>query len=180
MGEFIWMHFGQAGIQIGVQFWNRMMKEHAIGTDGKPTEFGPRGNVNSLFYESENGKFIPRALFIDTDSMAIEETMKTNIGQLLDVEQFINGKEAAVNYARAHYMHGPILEETIIRAFLNQVSKCENIEALLIFNSLSGGTGSGLFARFIDRIWPNYYKLSKICFSIIPSEDFSSNPIEPI
>ena len=174
MGEFIWMHIGQAGIQVGVQFWNRMMKEHGIGTDGKPTEFGPRGNVNSLFYESENGKFIPRALLIDTDSMVIEETMKTDFGRLLEVDQFINGKEAAVNYARAHYMHGPILGETVINALFNQFSKCENIEALLIFHSLSGGTGSGLFSRILYRISLDYHKLSKICFSIMPSEDYSS------
>ena len=112
--------------------------------------------------------------------MAIEETMKTDIGQLLEVDQFINGKEAAVNHARALYMQGPIMARTLISAFLNQVSKCENIEALLIFHSLSGGTGSGLFSCFIERISDKHPKLSKIWFSIMPSEDYSSNPIEPI
>ena len=72
MEEFVWLHIGQAGIQIGVQFWNRMMKEHAIGTDGKSTEDGLIGNVSSLFDENEKGQFIPRAVFVDTDSMAIE------------------------------------------------------------------------------------------------------------
>ena len=54
-----------------------------------------------------------------TDSMVIEETMKTDFGRLLEVDQFINDKEAAVNYAKAHYMHGPILEETVINALFN-------------------------------------------------------------
>ena len=106
MREFVWLHIGQAGIQIGVQFWNRMMKEHAIGTDGKPTEDGLIGNVSSLFDENEKGQFIPRAVFVDTDSMAIEEVMKSDVGQLLEPEQFVYGKEAAILYSRGWKLIG--------------------------------------------------------------------------
>ena len=54
IGEFIWVCTDQAGIQIGVQFWSRMMMEHYIGSDGRPTEDGPRGNVDSMFDMNEN------------------------------------------------------------------------------------------------------------------------------
>ena len=123
MGEFIWVHIGQAGIQIGVQFWNRMMKEHYIGSDGRPTKDGPRGNVDSMFDMNEKEQFIPRAVFIDTDSMAIEEAMKTDVGQLWESNQFVYGKEAAIYHSRGQYTIGRNIIDKWIESTLIQASK---------------------------------------------------------
>ena len=98
MREIVWVHIGQTGIQIGQQFWELMMKEHGIGMDGKIEEGNGRGDPYVMFDEDEEGLFVPRALFMDTDYMTIEELMKTYLGQLLKPEQLIYGKEVANNF----------------------------------------------------------------------------------
>ena len=155
------------------------MKEHAIGTDGRPIEDKPRGNVSSLFDENEKGQFIPRAIFVDTDSMVIEEAMKTDVGQLLESDQFIYGKEPAITYWRGRFTVGNEITQILIDNILKIIEKCANFESVLIFHSISGGSGSGLFWNIVETLTYKLPKLITISFTIMPSNDYSSDIIEP-
>ena len=152
MSEFIFLHIGQAGVQIGRQLWERFMKEHGIRADGKPNKHGLRWNVDQLFDENEYGQFIQRAVFVDTEEMPIEELMKTDLGQLFDIDQLIYGKESAVFFPRGKYYNGKIISEWAISEILKLASKWVNLEVVIVFHSLSGGTGSGVFWELMDLL----------------------------
>ena len=80
------------------------MAEHGVGYDGHL--LNAKGNPHVMFEEDDDGLFIPRAVFIDTDDIAIEEAMKSDLGQLMKPDQFVYGKEPAINYSRGHFTIG--------------------------------------------------------------------------
>ena len=155
------------------------MREHGIATDGKPSEHGLRGNVEQMFDENEDGQFIPRAVFVDTEDMPIEELMKTDLGQLIDLDQLIYGKESAAFFSRGKYTIGKAISDQALNTILKLVSKWINLEAILVFHSLSGGTGSGVFCQLVDLLLVHLPKVKIISITIMPSQDYSSLVIEP-
>uniref|UniRef100_A0A452QEE9 Tubulin/FtsZ GTPase domain-containing protein n=1 Tax=Ursus americanus TaxID=9643 RepID=A0A452QEE9_URSAM len=67
MREFISIHVGQAGVQIGNACWELCCLEHGIQPDGQmPSDKTIRGGVdsfNTFFSETGAGKHVPRAVF---------------------------------------------------------------------------------------------------------------------
>ena len=62
---------------------------------------------NTFYTESSNGKYVPRAIFVDLEPSVIDEIRVGPYRQLFHPEQLITGKEdAANNYARGHYTIG--------------------------------------------------------------------------
>ena len=177
MSEIIWVHIGQTGIQIGLQFWDLIMAEHGVGYDGHLQY--PKGNPHVMFDEDENGLFIPRAVFIDTDDIAIEEAMKSDLGQLMKPDQFVYGKEPANNFSRGHYTTGREIIDRWLDATMKFVKKCTNIDSILLFHSMSGGTGTGVGSLLFERLNVVIPKVVKVSINVLPSEDNSSLIIEP-
>lgn len=68
-----------------------------------------------MFTETNNGKFVPRSIFIDLDPSPIDEIRTGDYRSLFHPELLISGKEdAANNYARGHYTIGKeILDGTL-------------------------------------------------------------------
>ena len=179
MKEIIWIHIGEAGIRIGQQFWELAMREHGIGKDGRIMEEEKRGNPQVLFYEDENNVFIPRALFWDHDSMAIEELMKTNIGQLLKPDQLVFGKESACYFSKVHFSYNNEFLDRWQSLIARLIEEWTNLDWILFFYSLSGGTGTGFGSRLLQIFSTSFGKIHKVAISILPSEDNSSLIIEP-
>ena len=131
MREIIWIHIGQAGVQIGQQFWQQMMREHNIQQDWTAVPPGTIGNQETMFRETEEGKYMPRAIFIDTDDRTIEQVMNTDIRKSKEDKQFIFDKEDwSNNFARGYYTVGKRNMEKIIlelsNEFIYRKSLCRN------------------------------------------------------
>ena len=80
MREVISVHIGQAGVQLGNACWELYCLEHGITPDGlMPTDDNDENDdsFNTFFYETGNGKHIPRAIFVDLEPTVIgkEERM---------------------------------------------------------------------------------------------------------
>lgn len=59
---------------------------------------------NTFFSETNSGKHVPRAIFVDLEPTVIDEVRTGTYRQLFHPEQLISGKEdAANNFARGHY-----------------------------------------------------------------------------
>ena len=75
MREVISIHVGQAGVQMGQACWELYCLEHDIQPDGTvPTDLTVSGcddSFSTFFSETNCGKYVPRALFVDLEPSVI-------------------------------------------------------------------------------------------------------------
>jgi tubulin alpha len=68
--ETVSIHLGQAGCQLANSTWELYCYEHGIKNDGSLEDFkiGDDDNCfHTFFCESQTGKFVPRAILVDTE-----------------------------------------------------------------------------------------------------------------
>jgi len=68
-GQFIFVHVGQAGVQVGSACWELFCFEHGINADGTIRQLTT--NSSSIFSPSQADTYVPRALLVDTEPSAI-------------------------------------------------------------------------------------------------------------
>ena len=87
MSEIISLHLGQAGLQVGQSVWELFCLEHGIrpdGTQAPPQTLEEGGtaqyaqdeldeSARAIFSTSSEGKKVPRAVFVETESNSIGE-----------------------------------------------------------------------------------------------------------
>ena len=56
---------------------------------------------------------------------------------------------------------------------------CNGLQGFLFFNSVGGGTGSGLGSLLLERLSVDYGKKSKLGFTVYPSPQVSTTVVEP-
>lgn len=149
------IHIGQAGVQIADQFWQLQCVEYGICSDGLVTSIAAdddssrggdsRGRREQLFTQTRLNRFVPRALFVDTDDYVIDGIKRGERRQLYHRGRMLSGSscDAASTYSRAQSIGRPLIRDTLdeTRKMLEQ---CDRLNHLLLTRSLSGGTGSGL------------------------------------
>jgi len=180
MREVISVNVGQAGIQVGNSCWELYCMEHGINPEGKFLE-DPKDNAYQTFFsETGSGKHVPRSVFIDLEPSVIDEVRHGTYRALFHPEQLISGKEdAANNYARGHYTIGKDMVDKTLDRIRKLADNCKGLQGFLIFNSVGGGTGSGLGSLLIERLSLDYGKISKIAFTVYPSPQVSTAVVEP-
>uniref|UniRef100_A0A8C9BGG8 Tubulin/FtsZ GTPase domain-containing protein n=1 Tax=Phocoena sinus TaxID=42100 RepID=A0A8C9BGG8_PHOSS len=91
MHKCIFIHVGQAGVQIGSACWELYYLEHGIQPDGQmpsdKTTGGGDDSFNTFFSETGAGKHVPRALFVDLEPTVIDEVHTGTCRQLFHPEQ---------------------------------------------------------------------------------------------
>ncbi|XP_049820171.1 tubulin alpha chain-like [Aethina tumida] len=117
--ECISIHIGQAGCQIGNACWELYCAEHGIGRDGRSLESGTEKaadeSFGTFFNVTGNGKYVPRAIFLDLEPTVIDEIRMGDYRQLFHPEQLITGKEdASSNYARGYFSIGKELINSVM------------------------------------------------------------------
>eukprot|EP00494_Astrolonche_serrata_P006779 UN06804 len=180
MREVISINVGQAGIQVGNACWELYCMEHGINPEGKfDTE--PKDTAYSTFFsETGSGKHVPRSIFVDLEPSVIDEVRNGTYRQLFHPQQLISGKEdAANNYARGHYTIGKDIVDNVLDRVRRLSDNCKGLQGFLIFNSVGGGTGSGLGSLLLERLSVDYGKISKIAFTVYPSPQVSTAVVEP-
>jgi len=181
MREIISLHTGQAGIQLGNDLWELYTKEQGIKPDG--TKIDPNNHekgLDTFFNESDNGKFVPRAIMADLEPTVIDQIKHGEYSKLFHPSQLISGKEdAANNYARGHYTIGKEKIEEVLERTRKLIEQCDGFQGFMIFHSVGGGTGSGFCSLLLERLSMEYPKKSKLDFCIYPSPQVSTAVVEP-
>ena len=78
----------------------------------------------------------------------------------------ISGKEdAANNFARGHYTIGKEIVDLCLDRIRKLADNCTGLQGFLVFNSVGGGTGSGLGSLLLERLSVHYGKKSKLGFT---------------
>jgi len=182
MREIISIHVGQAGIQLGNACWELYCLEHGIQPDGSiPNKnTGNDDAVNTFFSQTSAGKHIPRCVFLDLEPTVVDEVRTGTYSQLFHPQQLISGKEdAANNYARGHYTIGKEMVDLCLERIRKLADNSSGLQGFLFFNSVGGGTGSGLGSLLLERLSVDYGKKSKLGFTIYPSPQVSTAVVEP-
>jgi len=183
MREVISLHVGQAGVQIGNACWELYTVEHGLNPDGRLVDNSPSHSDNgfsTFFSETNSGKHVPRALYIDLEPNVIDEVRTGVYRGLFHPETLVNGKEdAANNYARGHYTVGKELIDTVLDRIRRLADNCSGLQGFFTFHSFGGGTGSGFGALLLERLSTDYGKKSKLEFSVYPAPKMSSSVVEP-
>lgn len=74
MREIVSVHIGQAGIQLGSDCWELFCLEHGINAEGyKMDKNDQNQNYRTFFNESDSGKLVPRAVFVDLEPTVINQ-----------------------------------------------------------------------------------------------------------
>ena len=184
MRECLSIHIGQAGVQMGNACWELYCLEHGIQPDGMMPNDASIGQAddsfNTFFAETNSGKHVPRAVFVDLEPTVIDEVRMGTYRQLFHPEQLITGKEdAANNYARGHYTIGKEQIEVTVDRIRRMADNCSGLQGFLVFHSFGGGTGSGFASLLMERLSVEYGKKSKLGFSIYPAPQVSTAIVEP-
>ncbi|KZT50035.1 the binding mode of Epothilone A On A,B-tubulin By electron crystallography [Calocera cornea HHB12733] len=185
MREVISLHVGQAGVQIGNACWELYTEEHGLTPDGRIKSDPHRKpdtmeGFSTFFAETGHGKYVPRALFVDTEPGVIDEIRNGAYRALFHPENMVTGKEdAANNYARGHYTIGKEIIDSVLDRTRRLTEGCSGLQGFFVFHSFGGGTGSGLGALLLERLATDYGKKSKLEFSVYPSPSLATAVVEP-
>eukprot|EP01017_Pseudomicrothorax_dubius_P050473 TRINITY_DN9572_c0_g1_i1.p1 TRINITY_DN9572_c0_g1~~TRINITY_DN9572_c0_g1_i1.p1 ORF type:complete len:464 (-),score=74.97 TRINITY_DN9572_c0_g1_i1:84-1475(-) len=183
--ELITVQVGQCGNQIGLRFWDLVLREHA------------RHNKDSVFDESMSSFFrnveikrgnpinIPvgdgrnslqnlkaRAVIVDMEEGVINQMLKSELGELFDQKHFIKDVSGAGNnWAHGFNYYGPKYEETLMENFRKTVEDCDSLQGFFMMHSLGGGTGSGVGSYILGLLKEAYPEVYRFTTSIFPSND---------
>ncbi|KAF3919825.1 hypothetical protein ABW20_dc0109977 [Dactylellina cionopaga] len=183
-GEVCHIHIGQAGVQLGNSAWELYSLEHGLLADGRKdpekSELAASGSYDTFFSETQNGKYVPRSIFVDLDPSPIDEIRQGTFKSFFHPELLVSGKEdSANNYARGHYTIGKELIETVEDKLRRVADNCSSLQGFLVFHSFGGGTGSGFGALLLERIATDFAKKSKLEFAVYPAPQVSTAIVEP-
>ena len=95
----------------------------------------------------------------------MDEVRTGTYRRLFHPQQLISGKEdAANNYARGHYTIGKEIVDLCLDRIRKLADNCTGLQGFLFFNSVGGGTGSGMLLSFLP-LW--MFVLFCFCFYIV-------------
>merc|ERR1712018_653908 len=165
---------------MGQACWELYCQEHGISPDGQLQTTSANPNVldtayETLFSETNRGKYVPRALMVDLEPNVIQDCQAGAFKQLYHPSQMIGGKEdAANNYARGHYTVGKELVDLVLDRLRKLTEQCTGLQGFLVFHSFGGGTGSGFTSLMMERLSVDYGKKAKLEFAIYPAPQVST------
>uniref|UniRef100_A0A0A9XR23 Tubulin alpha chain n=1 Tax=Lygus hesperus TaxID=30085 RepID=A0A0A9XR23_LYGHE len=135
---------------------------------------------NTFFSETNSGKYVPRAIYLDLEPTVVDEVRTGTYRHLFHPDQLITGKEdAANNYARGHYTVGKEIVDLALDRIRKLADNCNGLQGFLVFHSTGGGTGSGLGSLLLERLSIDYGKKSKLGFTVFPSPQVATAVVEP-
>ena len=184
MKEIVSIHIGQTGIQMSSPIWELFCLEHNISLSGekiKENEIVNDINNNkdnnyidsypSIFFnENSKGLITPRALFIDTEPDIINKIKKSKFKDLYSSNSYFYGKEDSSSiYGRGLDLYNKNLKYDFEEGLRKIIEPCDNIQGILIYHSLGGGTGSAITANLVHYLFQTYPKIISANFSIFPS-----------
>ncbi|XP_075231804.1 tubulin alpha chain-like [Lycorma delicatula] len=169
---------------MGNACWELYCLEHGIEPDGQvPESLRPSwgdSSFTTFFQEVIEGRYVPRAVFIDLEPTVIDEVRTGSFKKLYNPSFLISGKEdAANNFARGHYTVGRQIVYNVLDKIRKLAESCSGLQGFITFHSLGGGTGSGFASLLQEHISTDYGKKCKLMFSIYPAPQISTAVVEP-
>ena len=180
MSQLLFLHLGEAGINMGKTLWDQFSYEHNFDEEGKIinplSENLIDYSFSSIFEEISSEKYVPKSIFIDTDLYSLNPLKKRNF---FNKNNLISGKGDTGNlFPRGFNLYDELLTEAK-EQIRKEFERSDKLQAIITTNSINGGTGSGFFTKLIHSLSEDYNKIPKIGFIIYPSK-FDNHGVESI
>ncbi|KAI7714492.1 Tubulin gamma [Hortaea werneckii] len=135
--EIITVQAGQCGNSVGSQFWQQLCQEHGIDANGNlqpyATEGGDRKDV--FFYQSDDTRYIPRAILLDLEPRVIHGIQTGGHGKIYNPENIYVHKEGtgAGNNWAAGYATAGVVEEELMEMLDREADGSDSLELTLLW-----------------------------------------------
>ena len=183
--ELITVQVGQAGNQIGREFWKRTLSEHAARSEDAVYD-----ESMSAFFRNVDARYDPpqdiplgdgstaigslraRAILVDMDDGPVAETLRGPIGELFDHSQFVTDVSGAGNnFGHGFGVYGPQYREQLVDVTRRNLEKCDSPQSFFVMHSIGGGTGSGLGSYILGMLEEEFPEMYRFDSAVFPSED---------
>lgn len=186
MSEIINIGIGQTGLRISDAIWDQLTYEHNISKESikqrtyKLPDVYANDNLNLIFDNPEEDKYVPRQIFVDLEDQAANELMTSKNRKLYNNSNFITHKRGTgSNPVMAHMDLWRDVCENIHDRIRKNIEKCNNLQGFSMVLSSTGGTGA--IASNIGRcLKEDFPKKNLMCLYNMPDFGFrSSSVLEP-
>ncbi|KAI0648941.1 beta-tubulin 2 [Trametes meyenii] len=185
--EIVNVQVGQAGNQVGENFWKMLLAEHGLDEDGHYKGDDPLqlARAGVFFTEVELSgsatKYVPRSVQIDLENGVCDRIRSGPMGHLFRPDTYITGNTGAGNnWAKGFYTEGAELMDNILELVRKQTEATDALQGFQILHSLGGGTGAGLGSLLLSKFREVEYPDRILqTYSILPSPKVSETVVEP-
>ncbi|VEL32780.1 unnamed protein product [Protopolystoma xenopodis] len=183
--EIIQIYAGQFGCQLASACWELFGVEHRIDASGvcnsSSTEKSDKENMDDyvLYGQLPNGHFAPRTIIADSEPSVVDEIRVGAYRNFFSPARLISGYEdASSNFARGYFRIGQEIMPSTWEALRHEIESCEHLQGFVIYQSLSGGTGSGFVSSLLEKLAEEYPRSPRISVSLFPSPTLSCCTVE--
>ena len=181
--EIITLQVGQCGNQIGGEFWKQLCLEHGIAADGRSTSTTTNDvdRKDVFFYQSDDDRYVPRALLIDLEPRVVHKLAHANQKLFNPENLFVasDGGGAGNNWASG-FRQGEEHHEQVLDMIDRESDNSDSLEGFVLTHSIAGGTGSGMGSYLLEALNDHYPKKLVQTYSVFPSwHDQSDVVVQP-
>ncbi|KAK9453903.1 Tubulin/FtsZ, GTPase domain-containing protein [Dipodascopsis uninucleata] len=185
--EIITIQAGQCGNQIGSKFWEQLCLEHGLSPDGNlredlPTVATTTDRKDVFFYQSDDTRYIPRALLIDLEPRVINGILNGPYAKMYNPENIYVSSDGsgAGNIWASGYRAGESLTDELMDMLDREADGSDSLEGFMLLHSIAGGTGSGLGSYLLERLSDRFPKKVVQTYSVFPaSQQVSEVVVQP-
>lgn len=179
--EIVSLQVGQCGNQIGTEFWKQLCREHGISYDGclLPTAIEARDAKEVFFYESDDGRYTPRALLLDLEPRVINGIQAGEVRRLFNPENVFlsaHGGGAGNNWASGYHQAEESAED-ILDMLDREAGYADSLEGFQLSHSIAGGTGSGMGSFLLELISDRFPKKLLQTYSVFPNQNDDASDV---
>jgi tubulin gamma len=113
---------------------------------------GDRKDV--FFYQSDDTRYIPRAILVDLEPRVINSIMTGDHSKMFNPENIYvspQGGGAGNNWA-AGYHHGEKITDDLMDMLDREADGSDSLEGFMLLHSIAGGTGSGIGSFLLEKL----------------------------
>jgi len=139
-----------------------------------------------FFYQSDDDKYIPRALLIDLEPRVVHKLAAGNThnasSRLFNPENVFvaqDGGGAGNNWASG-FRQGAEHHEAVIDMIDREADNSDSLEGFVLTHSIAGGTGSGMGSYLLEKLNDHFPKKLIQTYSVFPGQaDQSDVVVQP-
>ena len=135
-----------------------------------------------FFYQSDDTRYIPRAILIDLEPRVIHSIMSGSHSKMFNPENIYvspHGGGAGNNWA-AGYQAGESIVDDLMDMLDREADGSDSLEGFMLLHSIAGGTGSGVGSFLLENINDRFPKKLIQTYSVFPeSQQVSDVVVQP-